>query len=174
LWRVLLIVSASVLVVGGLGVSFTRISWRPGARTAAIETPRIPFGIWCRMDGCRFWDRQGALWGTALKSVGPLLLLVDDQRSEDSLDPGLIPGILAAVDSLPTMGLRAISVTLPDAEPGGVRITISAGYDLCFDALGDVADQLSTLSVFLADRAKDPAFKPQYLDLRTPGRVYYR
>ena len=48
------------------------------------------------------------------------------------------------------------------------------GYDIIFDAGGDVADQLSVLTVFLADRAKDPAFAPQYIDLRTPGRVYYK
>jgi len=55
-----------------------------------------------------------------------------------------------------------------------MRIQLSAGYDLLFDVLGDMNDQLSTLAVFIADRAADLVFKPLYIDMRTPGRVYYK
>ena len=100
--------------------------------------------------------------------------MVNDQRSDDSLTPKFLSGILASIDGLSATGLKSRVVTLPDADPGGIRITTSKGYDVYMDALGDVADQLSTLSVFLADRSKDATFKPLYLDLRTPGRIYYK
>lgn len=135
---------------------------------------RHAFGQWCRGDECRLFDREGARWGSTLPSTGPLLLLVQDDRSTDELNSKMLQGLLAAVDGLPKLGMAARKVVLPNAEPGGIRITSSKGYDLYFDILGDVADQLLVLTVFLADRAKDPAFSPQYIDLRTPGRVYYK
>lgn len=147
---------------------------------AVTVTERQPLGIWCRRAGggddwtCRYVDRSGARWGQALPSSGTLLLLVKDERTDDILNAAFLSGILAALDGLAPLGLHARSVTLPDAEPGGITIATDKGYDLYLDALGDVADQFAVLGVFLADRAKDPAFAPQYLDVRTPGRVYYK
>lgn len=135
---------------------------------------RHPAGQWCRQDSCQLFDREGVRWGITLPSSGPLLLLVQDERGVDGLESSMLQGMLAAVDGLPKLGIAARKVILPDAEPGGIRIESSTGYQLYFDALGDVVDQLSVLTVFLADKAKDPAFSPQYIDLRTPGRVYYK
>ena len=164
----------ALAIIVGLGWAARHVSWPRGTRTAVVETPRIPAGVWCRQDSCQLWDRTGTRWGTAVPSVGTLLVMVNDQRSDDSLSPKFLAGLLAAIDGLATTGLKARIVTLPDAEPGGIRITTSRGFDVYMDALGDVADQLSTLSVFLADRSKDATFKPLYLDLRTPGRIYYK
>lgn len=141
---------------------------------------RVPVGVWCRRPGggsewaCQLWDRTGARWGTAAPSVGPLLLLVNDERTDDDHDPRLLAGILAATDGLPALGLAARTVTLPDAEPGGIRILVDKKYELYLDALGGVAEQLDTLGIFLTDKANDSAFNPVYIDLRTPGRVYFK
>jgi cell division septal protein FtsQ len=137
-------------------------------------TERQTLGTWCRGDDCQFFDRFGIRWGTALPSHGPLLLLVRDERTEEDLDPRIFAGMLAAMHGLPVLGLAAASISLPDDEPGGIRLKTTKGYELYLDALGDVADQLDVLGVFLADRSKDPTFAPAYIDLRTPGRVYYK
>jgi len=137
-------------------------------------TARTPMGAWCRGDECWLWDRDGARWGTAAPSVGPLLLLVRDERTDDDRDPRLLTGILTAVDGLPALGLAARTVTLPDAEPGGIRILVNRKYELYVDALAGVPEQLDTLGIFLTDKANDPAFNPVYIDLRTPGRVYFK
>jgi cell division septal protein FtsQ len=134
---------------------------------------RQPLGTWCRGDVCQFWDATGARWGTAVASTGPLLLLVHDQRVDDN-DPKLLPGLLAVVHGLAPLGLGAREVTLPNDEPGGIRITTIAGYDVLLDAEGDVGDQLDTISVFLAQQSKDPTFHPHYIDVRTSGRVYWK
>ncbi len=141
---------------------------------AVTVTVRQPLGVWCRGDACTYWDSSGARWGNAVQSVGPLFLLVRDQRSSDDADPRLLQGIVTAVDGLSGLNLTARMVILPDAEPGGMRITMTSGYDVLMDGLGDVPDQLDTLRVFLAGRAKDTTFRPLYVDLRTPGRVYYK
>lgn len=143
--------------------------------TLTVEvTERQPIGAWCRGQECQFFDAQGIRWGQALRSSGPLLLLIDDERSDDSIAPKLLQGILATLDGLPRLGLSGRSITLPDGQAGQIIIRTAAGYDIYLDAFGDVSDQLQVLGVFLADRAKDPAFAPTYLDLRTPGRVYYK
>lgn len=141
-------------------------------RIAAAE--RIPVGIWCRGESCRFFDDSGTRWGTTVPSRGPLLLLVRDERSDDAWDERLFNGLRTASDELPRMGLRPIVVVLPDAAPGDMRITVAAGFEVIIGALGDVGDQLATLEVLIAEKASDPSFRPAYVDLRTPGRVYYR
>jgi hypothetical protein len=135
---------------------------------------RKPLGLWCRGQSCQLFDVTGARWGSALPSSGPLLLLVTDERADDGMDSQSFAGLTRALDGLPELGLKAKRVTLPNAEPGGIRIATSKNYDLLMDSIGDVDDQLAVLKVFLSDKAKDPAFAPQYIDLRTPGRVYYK
>ena len=169
-----------VVIVGvgfGLVVEVRHISGAVAHRfqkAAVAPLIRTPAGTWCRGDECRYFDRSGEVWGQALKSSGPLLLLVQDQRADDTTDPSLVSGIFAAVDGLTSLGIGARNITLPDAEPGGMTIVTTKNYDLYMDAQGDVPAQLAVLAVFLADRAKDPAFAPTYVDLRTPGRVYYK
>lgn len=139
-----------------------------------IVTERVAFGVWCRKDQCTYFDRTGARWGEAVPSRGPLLVRVQDERTDDQVPERLIRGMLEAIDGLPELGLRGMSLTLPDGSPGDLRITLDKRYNLLMDAYGDVADQLATLGVLLSDKAKDPAWAPLYIDMRTPGRAYYR
>jgi hypothetical protein len=101
-------------------------------------------------------------------------LLVRDERGDIPWDGKLFAGMMTAVGGLPAMGIRAITVTLPDAAPGDAHIRVSAGYDVIVSLLGDVDDQLSTLAVLIADHSRDKGFKPAYIDVRTPGRAYFR
>lgn len=166
-------------VSSGLADSFTAIE-RAEIRKqfphtiAVVVTERVAFGLWCRGSTCSYFDRSGARWGSAVPSRGPLLVRVQDERTEASGSEQLVEGILAAVDGLPALGLLGVSVTLPDSAPGDMRVSVSKKYDLLLDAFGDLSDQLATLGVLLSDRAKDPGWAPQYIDLRTPGRAYYR
>jgi hypothetical protein len=172
----------SAVVVIGVGVGGFMV-WhsQEQSRPSTADEVRMPRGIWCTGEVCEFWDTSGARWGRTVPSVGSLLLLVQDERMRDVQaeartdgDARIFSGILSAIEGIASLSLQAKFVTIPDAEPGGIRITLMSGYDLLIDAHGDVADQLSTLGVFLADRAKDPGFHPQYIDMRTPGRIYYK
>lgn len=139
-----------------------------------IVTERIAFGLWCRDVQCRYFDRDGARWGSAVPSRGPLLIHVEDERADPDVPRRLVEGMLIALDGLPELGLRGMSATLPDAAPGDMRVAVDKKYDILLDAYGDVADQLATLGVLLSDKAKDAAWAPKYIDLRTPGRAYYK
>jgi hypothetical protein len=135
---------------------------------------RIPMGTWCSQSECQYFDVSGARWGNAIPSKGPLLLYVQDERPADAWDDRTFASLIAAVDALPNMGLRPMAVTLPNSAPGDLWIRVNTGYDVIFDALGDIDDQLDTLAVLIADKASDRTWKPQYIDARTPGRVYYK
>lgn len=148
-------------------------------------TEREPVGIWCRRvsseqgaapdaRACRYYNRAGDRWGEAVPSRGPLLLLVNDERSADDQVPVFVQALLAVADGLASRSLRVQWATLPDAAPGDLRIATSRGAELYLDALGDVQDQLATLEILLAEKATDSAWMPTYIDLRTPGRVYYK
>lgn len=145
----------------------------PHAVRVTLEE-RAPIGTWCMKDVCQYFDEAGVRWGTAIPSRGPLLLLVQDERSDARWEQRLFAGMRAAVQGLPEIGLRPLTVQFTDTAPGDMHVRVSAGYDVIFDAQGDIADQLSTLGVLIADRAKTPGFMPQYIDIRTPGRAYYK
>lgn len=150
-----------------------RRDWSHAVVVSATE--RTPTGIWCRgaQDTvCRFWDRTGARWGKVVPSVGPLLILVIDERHDDEFPDALRTGILAALDGIPDLGMAPRRIVLPDAEPGGMRLETASKTTLALDALGDIADQLGTLKVFLSERGTQAL--PELIDLRTPGRVYFR
>lgn len=135
---------------------------------------RTPIGTWCIGDECTYFDAGGARWGSAVPSRGPLLLLVRDERQPAEWDGRIFAGLKLTVDELPKLGLRPVILTFPNTAPGDLTIRVDKAYDIYFDALGDVADQLSTLAVYLADKASDSTWKPVYIDLRTPGRIYAR
>ncbi|MCC6405096.1 MAG: FtsQ-type POTRA domain-containing protein [Candidatus Yanofskybacteria bacterium] len=143
-----------------------------GLRVSVVE--REPVGIWCRGDACRYYDRSGAQWGEAVPSRGPLLLLVNDERSSADDAQEVTQRLLAATDGLIALGIRPRWATLPDSAPGDMRIATDRSFELYMDASGDIADQLSTLGVLLSERATDAAWAPRYIDLRTAGRVYYK
>lgn len=159
--------------IWGVGRMHLNIPWPQDDQKPTISSVPEAIGTWCVKSTCQFFDRNGAQWGTALESSGPILLLVDDQRSSASAHVRLTPGIISAVDTLPSLGLTARRVTLSDAQPGATIIT-NKSYVLYIDPLGNVTEQMSTLAIFLSDRAKDPAFAPAYIDLRTMGRIYYK
>lgn len=163
------------LGAGGYGVSRLHVSipWPHTGNTPMPAGTPVAVGTWCYENECRFFDRSGAQWGKALQSSGPLLLLIDDQRASSSMQTRVIQGVMAVTDTLPEMGLVVKSVVLSDSQPGAT-ITTDHPYVLYIDPLGDIDDQLATLKIFLSDRAKDAVFSPAYIDLRTPGRVYYK
>jgi hypothetical protein len=161
-----------VALVGGLGwLGWYLIHRMPSPAPAAQRTAA---GIWCIKEDCKYFDRSGAQWGEAPRSRGPLLLLVEDERTDGPVSEQFVQGIVDIVGTLPTLGVHGRFVTLPDAAPGDVHIATDQSYELIVDGYGNPADQLATLGVFLSDKAKDGSFAPQYIDLRTPGRVYFK
>ena len=72
------------------------------------------------------------------------------------------------------MGIKTRSVTIPENSVDEFRVAAAGGYDILFSLDSDYKNQLSVLRIFLDQKGKDPAFDPQYLDLRIDGRVYFK
>ncbi len=136
---------------------------------------RSAIGTWCEPARCQYFDETGARWGDALPSRGPLLLFVEDQRDlaeKDYLRE--FHAVVTVKKELPSVGLHPLTIAFPKEAPGDMTVRVIEGYDVKIDAQSSVQEQIDTLGVFLADKATDTTWKPQYVDLRTSGRVYYK
>ncbi len=148
---------------------------------------RVPIGTWCSMTNCHYFDQEGVLWGNALRSSGSLLLNIDDLRILDKkprmLSREILEPIQKAVLDLDTVGIKIKKVSIPAEAIGDFRIdsvarlaevssVARAGYYILFNNDTDISGQVRILKILLDEKGKE--FKPEYLDLRIDGRVYYK
>ena len=150
-------------------------------------TEREMAGIWCFSlpspeeadGGCRYFDMEGNLWGEAARSSGFIVLNVSDLRPDiKTIDFGLLATIIFTSNRLKEMDILVSKFTIPKNFIGNFSATTSSGYELLFSTDFDIGEQLKVLEIFLAEKQNDPwsvgGFKPQYIDLRINGRVYYK
>jgi cell division septal protein FtsQ len=141
-------------------------------RVEVVE--RVVMGTWCRGEVCTYYDAKGAQWGAAVVSRGPLLLLVTDERPEASDITPIVQAIDVVRQRLVALGLRVLEVTIPDAAPGDLFVSVNAPYVLKLNMNSDVSEQLETFGILLSEKAKEASWATSYVDLRTQGRVYYK
>ncbi len=139
-------------------------------------TERTPIGTWCSVADCHYFDQEGVFWGKALRSSGSLLLNIDDLRVLDEqprmLSRDILKPIQKAVLGLDTVGIKIKKVSIPVEAVGDFRIDNIAGYYILFNNDTDISGQVKILKILLDEKGK--GFKPEYLDLRIDGRVYYK
>jgi len=137
---------------------------------------RKTIGTWCFLDSCYYFDDEGVLWGQALKSSGPLLLIVDDLRGNKDnikkLNPDLLRGIRKSIEGVEKLAIKVKKIEIPENSLTDFRIYTITGYYILIDYSVDIDKQLSVLDIFLKDKGKN--FNSEYIDLRIEGRVYYK
>lgn len=150
-------------------------------------TERETAGIWCFVDGstnlttsCKYFDKEGNVWGEAARSSGFLVLNIDDLRkdTQSTIERNLLESIMFISARLKEDNIFINKFTIPEDFFGDFNALTSYGYELLFSTDSNIKDQLEVLKIFLAEKQKEspPAggFKPQYIDLRIKGRVYYQ
>lgn len=156
-------------------------------------TERTTAGIWCFIDDCRYFDREGVTWGQVIRSSGFLILIVEDMKQDTKgidpepsrkgsqrvsasygIDRELLSGIMLISERLKKKDIFISKFVIPGDFIGDFSAFTSSGYELLFSVDSDVRSQLDTLDIFLAEKKDDPDFKPQYIDLRVSRRVYYK
>lgn len=146
-----------------------------GLRVSVGE--REPLGVWCRplsRDGeCYFFDHD-RVWGSAVPSRGTLLITVMDEHPEGSPYPELVDDILMLSERLRSLDLRVSRVTLPAGPLDELHMDTTDGYPVLFSRKTPLQEQLDVLEVFLSDRRADGEFDPLYIDVRVPGKVYFK
>ena len=125
---------------------------------------------------CRYFDKEGVIWGEATESLGFLILNVKDMRRLDkqAIDSGLLATIMFVSDRLKEMDILVSRFIVPEDFFGDFKAQTSRGYELLLSIDSNIKEQLEALQIFLAEKQKEPEFKPQYIDLRINGRVYYK
>lgn len=146
---------------------------------------RKPKGFWCfsrqpadPTGGCYFFDEAGYVMDQTTPSSGYLLLTVNDKRSygeiPKELDKNYFEPVLELIKVGASQDLKLKNIEIPTDAFGEFKAWTSAGYPILFSLDSSIQNQLETLAIFLNDKKKDPSFTPQYLDLKIPGRVYYK
>ncbi len=140
---------------------------------------RKPAGIWCfnTLDaGCSYFDNDKVLWGQPAKSSGFIFLTVDDQRekAEREIDDDFFKPIMKVAGDMPG---EIKSIVIPADSFNEFRVYV-ADYYIIFATDSAIQNQLDVLKIFLNEKTKDAPpvgdFRPQYIDLRIDGRVYYK
>jgi hypothetical protein len=139
-----------------------------------IISERNPQGTWCTPDKCRYFDREGIKWGSALRSSGSILLAVDDFRTEDKDGQGrlFMESIEEIAVGLEKLKIKIEKVEIPSNSIGNFKVHTAGGYYLVFTVDSSIEKQLETLKIFLENRTGDSAI--QYIDVSIEGRAYYR
>ena len=137
-------------------------------------TERTTVGIWCFVDNCKYFDEWGSVWGSAAKSSGSLVIVVEDMRQEKEMDSDILNDVMLISKQLKEMNIFINKFIIPDKFIGDFNALTSGGYELLFNADSDIKEQLKVLDIFLKEKRGDPDFKPQYIDLRINGRIYYK
>ena len=138
-------------------------------------TERITAGIWCFEDNCKYFDAEGNTWGETAKSSGFLILSVEDlRRDSKDIDMGLLGEMILISEHLKEIDIFVNKFIIPENYIGDFDVLTSKDYKLIFSIDSDIEEQLEILDIFLAEKQKEPEFKPQYIDLRINGRIYFK
>ncbi len=137
---------------------------------------RKPMGVWCLADRCVYFDDEGVTWGPAGRSSGFLFLTVVDNRSTAtvSIAPAMLIALRQSVEGVRELGMAIRRVEIPAGSFDEIRIVTDRGYPIRLSMSTDIPAQFAALSAFVAQKRSDPAFAPQYIDLRVLGRIYYK
>lgn len=136
---------------------------------------REPLGIWCFKNDCRYFDDEGALWGQPVRSSGFLLLTVNDQRERDkSIDLEFLEAVKHVHRGFQGIHVGLRNVTIPADRLREFQADTSKGYPVMMSLDSDLEKQMQVFRIFIEKKAADKNFRPQYVDLRIDGRIYYK
>lgn len=140
-------------------------------------------GVWCYKaeDQCVYFDRHGIAFETATETSGSILLNVTDYKGKfEKLgqavsSPEMFNLISQANGELKKVKLTATKFIIPAEEDFRFDIQTSEGWKIYLSTKDDLAKQLNSLNLFLAQKITlEKRSQLQYIDLTVPNRVYYK
>ena len=138
---------------------------------------RTAVGTWC-FNGldCKYFDIDGNSWGQAAKSSGFLISSVDDRRSLNSkeLDKEYFDRIKIFLGNPAGLHFMVGDIIIEQGSFREFKVNSSDGYPILFSLDSNIPEQIKLLTIFLENKSKETEFKPQYIDLRIDGRVYFK
>lgn len=139
-------------------------------------------GIWCysKLPDCLVFDNFGVGFEEFKNSTLPdnWLAIEDYQTPQPALGQKVASanyfGLLATVEKLTKqIGLLWSGLIIP-AEPLRINLKTSEGWLAYFSLNSNLEEQFNNLRFFLTQQSPEERLVWQYVDLRVPGRVYYK
>lgn len=143
---------------------------------------RQPWGVWCypAAPACLVFDRSGVGFREPnLSAVSAIGLEVEDyQNSQPALGGEIAPlnwfGLLPTLQNLAEqIGLSWSKLIIP-TESLRVNLETTEGWQIYLSLSQNLTEQFNTLRFFLIQYPTEKRTAWQYVDLRVPGRVYFK
>jgi len=133
---------------------------------------RTALGVWCFKQDCAYFDIDGNTWGQAAKSSGFLITTIEDNRDINSnkIDKEYLEALKIFLTKESPILIR--NVVIDKNSFRDFKILTDKNYFLLFSIDSNIKKQLEMLEIFLNEKGVN--FKPQYIDLRIDGRIYYK
>lgn len=144
---------------------------------------REALGVWCynQADKCVYFSNDRLAFAEAAVSSGSLLLSIDDQASQPVVlgqpvtTPELLAFILKLQLGLNRQGVVFNKIIIPSDELFRVNVLTSEGWQIYLNTNEAVSEQLSSLEAFMVQKlTSEQRARLVYIDVRIPGRVYYK
>lgn len=150
-------------------------TWSRDVRVDIVE--RRALGVWCRPRSrdqeCFLFDND-RVWGRGVPSTGTLMLTIMDHHPEGSPVAGLVADILKLTERMKVLDISTAQVVLPAGSLDEIHLLTTDGYPIYFSKQSDLDEQLEVLEIFLGQVRTNGDFLPAYIDVRVPGKIYYK
>lgn len=140
---------------------------------------------------CFYLDQNGMVFGNAfeidLENLdkaklinSPFILVIEEGRisnpEERIADSKLVSFIFQIKSILPEeTGLRMAKGSIPPNSAGQINVEIEEGWQIYFDTTRDLTSQVKILDLVLREKiTQEERGVLEYIDLRVPGRIYYK
>ncbi len=167
----------------------------PNALEVEIKEKNLNL-IWCQKKQeerkCFYLDQDGMVFGKAfdidLENLdreklinGPFILVEEERESFSSLEEKiavseLVDFIFQIKLILPKIaGLKMVKGSIGLASAGQINVETEEGWQVYFDTTRELTSQVKILDLVLTEKiTKEERESLEYIDLRVPGRIYYK
>jgi hypothetical protein len=150
---------------------------------------RDVLGVWClasrdlaspdRIQDCFYFDKTGVVFEEAPKSVGSLIIVIDDERDvEKNLGNSVLSReqvvFVQDAQGLVSRNFPFSVRTFVITKYGEYEILTSEGWRVLLDKSAGADYQLSNLKYVLDEEVKTRRGELEYVDLRLGNKVYYK
>lgn len=140
---------------------------------------RVQLGIWCNLN-CYYFDKEGTAFAETPQTEGSLILKIEDESKNNVslgdrvLSDEQITFITAVNNKINDDGkLKILKFKINSSFSTDLEAVTDKNWSIYFNGKQDPAAAVSNLFTVLKEAVKNTN-NLEYIDLRIPGRVFYK
>jgi len=147
-----------------------------------------PFAVWCQEETCFFMDEEGKMYSEAPRFSDGVFLMISGDTLENPLgnyftEPDQIAEVKTLIKVLEEVPMHILTIELSLEthvridKIGDISVNSNAKLMIARDYDQGVLQEVLTLLLadpVFAQSLRDKGSSFEYLDLRTPGKMYYK